>query len=299
MKVDSHNFSKTASPLGASTLTERVRSALSHLSPDSRAVWVRQAMAIKSEFGDDGFEIWDQWSSLSSAYRAIDARDVWKSIKAGKGIGIGSLFYDAKQVGWKDDTAYKKPSAAEIEQRRKERAERDALAAAQELADQEAAAVKAQELWAAATPCESHAYLERKGVKSHGLRYGRFDVTRIDPNTGEVTVVSLQALLMPIMDRSRKIWTLQAFSAKPDGRKSLLKNGRKSGNFFVIGSKPHMVEGRPVFILAEGYATGASVHEATGHQVLVCVDAGNLQPVAKAVLGRVENQRELITPAAR
>ena len=265
---------------------ERVRSALSHLSPESRAVWVRQAMAIKSEFGEDGFEIWDQWSSLSSSYRAIDARDVWKSVKAGKGITIASLFYDAKQAGWKDDTAYKKPSAAEIEQRRKERAERDALAAAQELADQEAAAVKAQELWAAATPCESHAYLERKGVKSHGLRYGRFDVTRIDPNTGEVTVVSLQALLMPIMDRSRKIWTLQAFSAKPDGRKSLLKNGRKSGNFFVIGSKPLMTDDRPVFILVEGYATGASVHEATGHMVMVCVDAGNMRNVARQLRER-------------
>ena len=68
---------------------ERVRSALSHLSPESRGVWVRQAMAIKSEFGEDGFEMWDQWSSLSSAYRAIDARHVWKSVKAGKGIGIG------------------------------------------------------------------------------------------------------------------------------------------------------------------------------------------------------------------
>ncbi|MGL4274862.1 MAG: toprim domain-containing protein, partial [Pseudomonas paracarnis] len=246
-------------------------------------------MAIKSEFGDDGFEIWDQWSSLSSSYRAIDARDVWKSVKAGKGITIASLFYDAKQAGWKDDTAYKKPSAAEIEQRRKERAERDALAAQQELAAQEAAAVKAQELWAAATPCESHAYLERKGVKSHGLRYGRFEITRIDPNTGEVTVVSLHALLMPIMDRSRKIWTLQAFSAKPDGRKSLLKNGRKSGNFFVIGSKPLMTDDRPVFILVEGYATGASVHEATGHMVMVCVDAGNLRNVARSIRERSPN----------
>ena len=71
------------------TSQERVRSALSHLSPESRGVWVRQAMAIKSEFGEDGFEMWDQWSSLSSAYRAIDARHVWKSVKAGKGIGIG------------------------------------------------------------------------------------------------------------------------------------------------------------------------------------------------------------------
>ncbi|MBY0411699.1 MAG: PriCT-2 domain-containing protein [Burkholderiaceae bacterium] len=260
---------------------ERVRAALSHLSPETRAVWVRQAMAIKSEFGDDGFEMWDEWSSLSKTYRAIDARDVWKSVKAGKGITIASLFYDAKQSGWKDDTAYKKPSAAEIEQRRKERAERNAIAAAQELAAQEAAAAKAQELWAAAAPCEDHAYLGRKGVKSHGLRYGRFDIETVDHITGEVKTIGLQALLMPIIDRSFKIWTLQAFSAKPDGRKSLLKDGRKSGNFFVIGSKPLVVNGRPVFILVEGYATGASVHEATGHMVMVCVDAGNLPKVAK------------------
>jgi len=243
-------------------------------------------MAIKSEFGEDGFEIWDQWSSLSKAYRAIDARDVWKSVKAGKGITIASLFYDAKQAGWKDDTTHKKPSAAEIEQRRKARAERDALAAQQELAAQEAAALKAQELWAAAAPCDDHAYLERKGVQSHGLRYGRFEIEKVDGETGEVTVIGLQALLMPIMDRSRKIWTLQAFSSKPDGRKSLLKSGRKSGNFFVIGKKPAQVDGRPVFILAEGYATGASVHEATGHMVMVCVDAGNLRNVARQLRER-------------
>nr|WP_288851883.1 phage/plasmid primase, P4 family [uncultured Acidovorax sp.] len=260
---------------------ERVRAALSHLSPETRAVWVRQAMAIKSEFGEDGFEIWDRWSSHSEAYRAIDARDVWKSVKAGKGITIASLFYDAKQAGWKDDTSYKKPSPAEIEERRKARSERDALAAAQELAAQEAAALKAQELWAAAVPCEDHAYLGRKGVKSHGLRFGRFEFEKTDPDTGEVTVIGMQALLMPVMDRSGKIWTLQAFSAKADGRKSLLKNGRKSGNFFVIGAKPLVVEGRPVFILVEGYATGASLHEATGHMVVVCIDVGNLISVAR------------------
>ena len=243
-------------------------------------------MTIKSGFGDDGFEIWDQWSSLSESYRAIDARDVWKSVKAGKGITIASLFYDAKQAGWKDDTAYKKPSAAEIEQRRKARAEREALAAAQELAAQEAAAVKAQELWAAAAPCDTHPYLERKGVKSHGLRYGRFEIETVDSGTGEVTVIGMQALLMPIMDRSRKVWTIQAFSAKPDGRKSLLKNGRKSGNFFVIGDRPLVADGRRVFILVEGYATGASVHEATGHMVMVCVDAGNLRAVARNIRER-------------
>lgn len=296
MKSEFHNFPKNPSALGDSVALERVRSALNHLSPETREVWVRQAMAIKSGLGEDGFEMWDQWSTGSSAYRAKDARDVWKSVKAGKGITIASLFYDAKLEGWKDDTPYKKPSTAEIEQRRKERAERDAAAAAQEIAAQEAAATRAQALWDAAKPCDTHGYLERKGVKSHGLRYGRFEIEKIDAGTGEVEVIGMQALLMPIMDRSGKIWTLQAFSAKPDGRKSLLKNGRKSSNFFIVGSKPLLVEGRPVFILVEGYATGASVHEATGHQVLVCVDAGNLLPVARAVL--VDSPTAMIVFAA-
>ena len=288
MKADYHNFPKIASSLDGPTSPERARSALSHLSPETRDVWVRQAMAIKSEYGDDGFEIWDQWSSLSSAYHANDARDVWKSVKAGKGIGIGigTLFYDAKQAGWQDDTAYKKPSAAELEQRRQAKAKRDAEAAAQEAAGHEAAAARAHALWEAATPCDTHPYLERKGVKSHGLRYGSFDVERTDEGTGEVTVTSLTALVVPIRDRTKKIWTLQAISEKPGGAKLLLKGGRKSGNFCVIGSKPLVVDGKPVFVLVEGYATGASVHEATGHLVLMCVDSGNLSKVAAVVRER-------------
>ena len=38
-----------------------------------------------------------------------------------------------------------------------------------------------------------------------------------------------------------------------------------------------------MFVIAEGYATGASVHEATGQAVVVAFDAGNLEPVAEAI----------------
>ena len=267
------------------TSQERVRSALSHLSPESRGVWVRQAMAIKSEFGEDGFEMWDQWSSLSSAYRAIDARHVWKSVKAGKGIGIGSLFYDAKQAGWKDDSNYKQPSATEIEKRRQLRAQRDAEAAAHGAAMHESVAEMARAIWEAAEPCDTHPYLARKGVKSFGLRYGDFEVERLDDETGEITITKMKALLVPLLDRSQQIWSLQAISSKEGGAKLLLKNGRKSGNFFVIG-KPQTIGGRHVFILVEGYATGASVHEATGHMVVVCIDASNLRNVARQLRER-------------
>ena len=44
--------------------------------------------------------------------------------------------------------------------------------------------------------------------------------------------------------------------------------------------------GAPVLLLAEGYATAASVHQATRRPVAVCFDAGNLVHVAKALRER-------------
>lgn len=242
-------------------------------------------MAIKSEFGESGFDIWDEWGSSAESYKASDARSVWRSVKTNGKTTIASLFWDAKQAGWKDDSTYKRPSAEEVEQRRQLRAKRDAEAAAQEAAMHEAVAEKAQALWNAAAPCDTHPYLERKGVKSYGLRYGNFEVERVDEETGELTPVLMKALLVPLLDRSKRIWTLQAISAKAGGPKLLLKGGRKNNNFFVLG-KPQVLDGRRVFVLAEGYATGASVHEATGHMVVVCIDAGNMRNVARQMRER-------------
>ena len=264
---------------------ERVRSALSHLDPNDRKVWVRQAMAIKSEFGESGFDLWDEWGSQSEVHKASTAKSTWRSVKAKGKITIATLFYDAKQAGWKDVSTYEKPSAEEMAKRRALRAQRDAEAESQEEAQHEAVAEQARLIWDAAKPCDEHPYLTRKAVKSYGLRFGDFPVERVDPNTGEVTVVTLQALLVPLVDRSRRIWSVQAISGCEGGPKLLLKHGRKSGNFFVIG-KPQVIDGRRVFVLVEGYATGASVHEATGHMVVVCIDAGNLRNVARQLRER-------------
>ena len=285
MNPGSQNSHTAPSTSAQSDNPERVRSALSHLIPDDRKLWVRQAMAIKSEFGDAGFDIWDEWGSTASCHKASDARSVWRSVKANGKTSIASLFWDAKNAGWKEDTTYKKPSAAEIEKRRQLRAQRDAEAAAQKAAMHEAVAEKARALWAAAEPCDTHPYLARKGVKSFGLRYGEFEVERLEAETGEIIISKMKALLVPLLDRSKQIWSLQAISAKEGGSKLLLKNGRKSGNFFVMG-KPQTFKGRRVFVLVEGYATGASVHEATGHMVFACIDAGNLRNVARQLRER-------------
>ncbi len=250
---------------------ERARSALSHLSPDcSRDTWVRLAMSLKNGFGDAGFEIWDEWSSSSEKYRASDAKATWKSINSDGNVTIGTLYYEAQHAGWTDRTKYKKPTKAEIDARKAAVEARAAQAAEEDRIRHEAAAARAQGLWDEATPCDSHPYLESKGVKSYGLRVGRWEL--LDDETGGWVNVTNQGLLIPVLDRHNKLWSLQCIFPE-SGKKMLLRDGSKKSNFFPIGrSQKH--DDRPVYILGEGYATCASVHAATGHMVLVCFDAG-------------------------
>lgn len=83
-----------------STSAERVRSALSYLSPEDRDDWVKYGMCIKGEFGPEGFDLWDAWGSQSDKHNASSAKSVWKSLKTDGKRTIGTLFYDAKAAGW-------------------------------------------------------------------------------------------------------------------------------------------------------------------------------------------------------
>ncbi|HDX8858926.1 TPA: toprim domain-containing protein [Klebsiella michiganensis] len=130
-----------------------------------------------------------------------------------------------------------------------------------------------------------HPYLKAKGVKAHGLKVGKW--FKVNTETGDARLISDNALLVPISDRKRKIHSLQAIfpgkmAALGDRNKDYLADGAKRGLFHTIG-KPIMHEGRPVFVLCEGYATGASIHECTGHLVLVCFDSSNLVAVAESL----------------
>jgi putative DNA primase/helicase len=62
-----------------------------------------------------------------------------------------------------------------------------------------------------------------------------------------------------------------------EGNKRFLSGGRKRGCYFGIGQPQGKI------CIAEGYATAASIHEATGYAVAVAFDAGNLRLVAEAI----------------
>ncbi len=74
-------------------------------------------------------------------------------------------------------------------------------------------------------------------------------------------------------DTDGKTWSMQTIA--PDGAKRFTPGGRVRGCYYSIG-KP-----AGVLVVAEGFATGASIHEATGCAVAVAFNAGNLKAVAE------------------
>lgn len=160
-------------------------------------------------------------------------------------------------------------------------AKRKAEQEAAERARHEAAAARAVEIWEAAQPAAEHPYLSRKGVSAHGLRVGRWSV---ENGQGEVTLISDNALIVPLRDKAKRVRSVQAiFPNAKNGLhrdKDFLKNGERQGLFFTIG-KP--VTG--VILICEGFATGASLHEATGHAVVVAFNDSNLVHVARVIRG--------------
>src|SRR5882672_5156377 len=89
------------------------------------------------------------------------------------------------------------------------------------------------------------------------------------------------ALIVPLRDSSGDLHSLEFVSSA--GEKRYLPGGRVSGNYHGIG-KP---EG--ILVIAEGYATAASVHETTGHAVACAFNAGNMMSVAKALRAKLLN----------
>ncbi|KVC52514.1 hypothetical protein WS58_03345 [Burkholderia pseudomultivorans] len=162
---------------------------------------------------------------------------------------------------------------ARIEAARKERDQR-------ERESQAAAAQRAQALWDAATPADdTHPYLARKGVASHGLRVADWPLTDANGRTFKTVA---NTLLVPVKNRRGTIMSLQGiFPTKQHeiGRdKDFWRDGRKRGGYFMLGG----LDGGTVAI-CEGYATGATIRAATGWCVVVAFDAYNLQAVAESI----------------
>ncbi|OBX35645.1 hypothetical protein A8U91_04719 [Halomonas elongata] len=62
---------------------DELRLALQYIPADDRETWVNVGNACKTEYGDDGFAAWDEWSQQAASYKAVDAKSVWRSLTPG------------------------------------------------------------------------------------------------------------------------------------------------------------------------------------------------------------------------
>ena len=154
--------------------------------------------------------------------------------------------------------AYRERVAEQRRQREEERRQRQARARE-----------RAQEIWDRATPAGSdHPYLQKKGVPAlKGLR-----------QDGDRLVVKVHD--------GKTLHGLQFID--PHGEKKFLQDTAKDGCYCGFG-KPV-----DVIILAEGYATAASIRQATEQPVAVAFDSGNLPKVAKALQKKLPNALILV-----
>ena len=254
-----------------------IQQALSYLDPNcSREEWVALAMAVKSELGASGFALWDEWSKDGKTYNSLASRDTWKSIKPSGGVTIATLIHEAKQFGFTLDPDNRQPiNQVEVNARRARREDEERAAEAERNRKRAAAAEKAATLRDAAQDIDGddHNYLVRKKVSAFGLRVGKW-------TKGQ------DALLVPMRNIDRQLVSLQAIfsNANPDlGRdKDYLYGGQRRGSFHMVGNWPTACAGT-VICVVEGYATGATIHQATGWPCAVAFDAGNLPSVARAL----------------
>ena len=119
----------------------------------------------------------------------------------------------------------------------------------------------------------SHPYLVRKGI----------------PPTPDLRQTRNGALVVPFFNASGTFQSLQYIRASGDKR--LFKGAPKQGHFQVVGSP--LQAGQPI-LYAEGYATARSLNLATGHPVVMTIDAGNMVAVAQILHQQFPNSQHLL-----
>lgn len=240
--------------------------ALSFISPKDRDTWVRMGAAMKSEFGEDAKSSWIRWSQGDDSFRNKDANDVWKSLRAGH-INIGTLIHEAKLNGYIPERNSKAAqlSQQEIRERELQRQRAAQEAEAQRQAEAVAAKATAQALYAKGKrPDPKHPYLINKGID--------------DPDSLARIRQLGKNLLIPTY-QNKEIVGVQKIN--PDGGKYFGKGEQLSGSSLFIGKWEQAK--KDGLLMAEGFATAASLHKATGQPVLITFNAYNLIKMADRI----------------
>lgn len=262
---------------------EKARDALNYIDPNlPRSDWVKIGTALKNHFGEDGKQLFQEFSERGEGYKKQSFEHTWKSLDPTRS-SIGTLFYQAKQYGYQQPRNDRPITSVETEtakaEREAKRAE-EARFAAEERAKKVEQARKYVSISKDAD--FTHPYLQKKGIDTPegiaGLKHYKTQNNHL--------------LYIPIQDKDGNIQGVQRIF--PDGNKGIV--GNKVGGFFVMGDLSEARE--KGVILAEGYATAYALHKNSDHTpVIVGFDAHNIINVAKILKDKLPEDTKLIVAA--
>lgn len=199
------------------------------------------------------------------------------------GIKPAGYFEDFKagiKSNWKSDAPAKQYSQEDRQQAEATKKAREQ----KQIQGQQQVAALAQRILNTATLLtgNNHPYLQAKRIHAYGIYRVKCWTKRHKTDDDKWLPINIHdVLVVPLVNINGKLWNLQAIFTETDpvlGRnKDFLGGGLTKGCFHTIGKPTDDI------IICEGYATGASLHAATGSQVLCALSANNLLVVAQAV----------------
>ncbi|UWU97973.1 DUF5710 domain-containing protein [Campylobacter jejuni] len=106
------------------------------------------------------------------------------------------------------------------------------------------------------------------------------------------------SLLIPLKDENGKLWSVQrifpngdkiigVIKTKEEKEQGIEYSAKKSGCFHLIGAKN--LEYCKEFIIAEGFATAATIYKALNKPVIMGIDAGNLSKIVETLKNKFQN----------
>ena len=261
------------------TDTAKAIDALHSIPPDlPRDEWVKVGMGAHAAGVD--FDTFDAWSAGAGNYNAAASRDVWRSIKPGKGVGAGTLFRMAAENGWRMGEGKPQQRAAQAPKK------------AAEPPRKPAPGMSPAEVW---NRCEAataaHRYITAKAAA--GVPLGAL---RVVP-AGDPLRIAGQgmagALVVPAYG-PQGLQSLQLIPPPGAGKKLNLPGAPMAGASFTVGE---VVPGAPLY-LCEGIGQAWACWQATGNAAVVCFGWGSVGKVAEALRQRDAAARLILCPDA-
>jgi hypothetical protein len=242
-----------------------------------RDTWLKAAMGFHAAGGD--FDTFSDWSARAENYDPAAARDTWRSIKPGKGVGEGTLYRIAAEHGWRMNGG--KSQQRPIQAARKPPAP----------PRKPAPGMTPAEVWGRCLPATAqHGYILRKGAQGVPL-----DGLRVVPDGDRLTIAGqcmAGALVVPGFAGDGSLQSLQLIPTPGAGKKLNLPGAPMAGASFTVGE---LVPGGVVY-LCEGVGSAWACWQATGHPAVSCFGWGNVAHVTDELRQRDATARLVLVP---